>query len=510
MQKRGLRLFFMVVGAILLAELLSLASVSPTSLINPQTASAQQGAACGFGLWDTQYYPNTTLTPVAGQATYCITNNQLNTGINWGSGSPLQGLIGVDYWSASFQAQVTFTSAGSYQFTSTYQDGVRIYVNGQLLTDSFASDLGAATTATGVYVAPTANTVATVRLELVNYTGNAQVNLNYAYTGSSGGGGTPAPVGQPWTVQYYNNRTFTGTPIVGPTLPAGPLAVDWQFNAPVAGVLADGFSSRFTRSVNFSTGGVVTFEARGDDTVVVYVNGSVVTASAPYFAGEGVIYRGSVTVPAGISTIVVDHTDIIDQAYVFVSWSGGGDTSGGGSATSPIVSPTGVTATVNTSVLNFRDAPSTAGNKLTQIRRDEVYAVLGQNDAGTWAYLDVNGTYGWSYATYLAFSGDFSSVPVVNASGQQVTTNTSGEVVMLARPVGNMRIRECADFSCGRIGYIPWGSTVSVFGQSADGRWIKLSYTDATGTAIVGWSYKIWYRTLDSLDEPLPTLPIVQ
>lgn len=516
------RIRFIMFIAVVFTSILVLGSGN-TPLVAPQAASAQ-GTACTTGLWEAQYYPNTTLTPTGTQQPICITQNQLNTGINWGTGSPLTGVIGTDFWSGVFQEQVTLATPGAYTFTSTYQDGIRLFVNGQLVINAYTTDLNAAQTATGSYTTTIANQVVTVRLEYVNYTGVAQVSLNWSQTGTAG------PTGQPWTAEYFNNRTFTAPAIIGPNIPAGPLAIDWQFAAPVAGVNADGFSSRFTRVVNFPTGGVVTFEARGDDTVTVRVNGSAVTASAPFFAGEGVIYRGSITVPVGQSTIVVEHTDIVDQAYVFVNWAGGGDTSGGG-VTQPdpgtvpgpgtpgvpgvppppiVTSPTGVVATVDTSVLNFRNIPSTTGQRLTQIRRGEQYAALGQSVGGDWVYLDVGGTRGWSFATFLNFSGDFSSLPVLAANGEPVVVDTSGNVVLQARPVGNMRIRECPSFSCTRLGFVPWGDVVAVFGQSFDGRWIRISYASPTGT-ITGWTSKIWYRPVGDLESPLPSnLPIVE
>lgn len=506
MTNRRFHLFILVV-----VFLVGFTIVTPTTTsLSPEKASAQQGTICGNGLWDTQYYPNTTATPTGVDQTICITGSQLTSGINWGTGSPLVGVIGTDFWSASFQAQVTLGNPGTYTFTSAYQDGIRLFVNGQLIVNTFLADVATVQNSTGTFTSTAVNQVVTVRLEFVNFSGSAQVSLNWSLSG----GGTQ-PVGQPWTAQYFNNRTFTGTPITGPTIPAGPLSIDWQFSVPAAGVNADGWSSRFTRVVNFPTGGVVNFEARADDTVTVYVNGGVVLASAPFFAGEGVIYRGSISVPAGNSTIVVDHTDIVDQAYIFVNWSGGGDTSGGGTPgtdpTNPIVvSPTGVVATVNTSVLNFRSAPTTSAQRITQINRGEQYAVLGQNVGGDWAYLQVDGTRGWSFAQFLSFSGDFASVPILGADGQPITIDDSGNVVLEARPVGNMRIRECPNFSCARLGFVPWGDVVSVFGQSFDGRWIRIAYTGSAGT-IVGWTSKIWFRPANDLDSPLPAnLPIVE
>lgn len=474
-------------------------------LAAPQQAYAQQGPVCGVGLWDTQYFSNTTLTPTGSPQTFCTTTNQLNVGINWGAGGPIGG-VGPDNWSASFTANLTLATAGTYRFTSTYQDGVRLYVNGQLVINAVSADIAASQTTSGDYFYSLAGSIVPVRLEFVNFSGNANISLNWSLT--QGGGGQTG--GNPWTTEYFNNSTFSPPSIVGATLPAGPLSVDFGFNAPAPGVNQDGWSARYTRAVNFPSGGLVTFEARADDTVAVRVNGTLVTASAPYFAGEGVVYRGSINVPIGLSTVVVEHTDITAQAYIYVSWSGGGDTSGGGAVTNPTTTPTvptGVTATVNTSVLNVRNAPSTAGQKLTQIRRNESYTVLGKDATGTWAFLQVGDIQGWSATRYLTFVGDFNTVAVVDGTDQ--TPAPSGDIIAQGRPVGNMRVRDCPDFSCTNVGFVPWGDTVGIFGQSADGRWIKIQYTTETGTILVGWSSKIWYRTLSSLDEPLPTFPVV-
>ncbi|PJF44110.1 MAG: hypothetical protein CUN55_05715 [Phototrophicales bacterium] len=495
---------------ILIAAFCVLALVATGStawLATPSQALAQQGPICGIGLWDTQYYNNTVFSGAT--QTFCTTSNQLNLGLNWGAAGPIAG-VGPDNWSASFVTNLSFATAGTYRFTTTYQDGVRLYVNGQLIINAITTDVATSQTTTGDFFYSLAGSTVPVRLEYVNFTGNANVSLNWSLV--QGGGGTgQTGGGNPWTTEYFNNRTFTPPSIIGATFPAGPLAVDFGFNAPAPGVAADNWSGRYTRVVNFPTGGVVNFEARADDTVTVYVNGTPVTASAPYFAGEGVVYRGSITVPAGLSTIVVEHTDIVAQAYVYVSWSGGGDTSGGGSTsgggTTGVTSPTGVTATVNTSVLNVRDAPSLSGQRLTQIRRNEVYAVLGKNSAGTWALLQVGDIQGWSFAQYLTFSGDFNSVPVADGSDQ--TPAPSGDIIGQGRPVGNMRVRECPSFSCKNLGFVPWGDTVGIYGQSADGRWIKIQYVTASGEVLVGWSYKIWYRTLNSLEEPLPQFPVV-
>ncbi len=495
MNGKQIRLITFILCIVMIVGLVGIGS-------GPSPAEAQIGPSCGNGLWDTTYYNDVTLTTPAYIG--CTVSTQLNQGLFWGTGSPVGGVNPTNF-SGRYVANITFVSAGTYRFTSTFQDGARLYINGQPTAINFwGVDIASPQTVFADYFAPAPNTTVSVTLEIVKYTGNGQVNLNWALIGGGGLTPTPAPTGTPWTAEYFNNRTWTPPMISGPSLPAGPLAVDWQFAAPVAGVQADEWSSRFTSVVYFPTGGLITFEARADDTVVVRVDGTVVTASAPFF--QETTYTGSVQLTPGNHTIVVEHTDIVVQAYLFVSWTGGGVVGGGGGDAGGgggVVSPTGVTATVTASVgLNFRTAPTTGAGRIGRLDFGQTFAVLGRNFDGTWAYLEALGTRGWSYARWLDFNGDFLSVPVLDSAGNPY--QPSGEVVMFARPVGNMRVRECPGFGCGRLGFVPWGDVVGVYGQSLDRRWIKIEYVDPAGNILIGWSYKIWYRHADDLTRSLP------
>lgn len=499
----------LLVGLTCLAIVAGLVGFLSTNT-QPQTAYAQSGPSCGSGLWDTTYFNDTNLTTAAYVG--CTASVQINQGLYWGTGGPVGG-VGPNNFSGRFVANVTFLTAGTYRFTSTFQDGARLYINGQPTAINYwGIDLSGAQTLSTDYYA-VANQTATVMLDVVKYTGNGQINLNWALVG--GGGGypttTPLPTGSPWSVEYFNNGTLTPPSIYGSPLPAGPLNVNWGTSAPVGGINPDGWSSRFTATITFSTGGVVTFSAQADDTVTVYVDGQVVTASAPYYT-PGVTYTGTVNLTAGTHTVVVTHSDILDSAFVSVSWTGGGGGYGtpGPSPTPVVTSPTGVIARVTAQAgLNYRTAPSSGATKIGRFNYNTVLPILGRNFDSSWAYVEGLGTRGWVYATWLAFTGDFGTVPVLDANGNPLVP--SNEIVMFARPVGNMRIRECPSFSCGRLGYVGWGRTVGVYGQSADRRWIKISFTDDNGQLVTGWTYKIWYRTIDNLDQNLPAdLPFTE
>jgi hypothetical protein len=305
--------------------------------------------------------------------------------------------------------------------------------------------------------------------------------------------------GNPWNAQFFNNRTFTGPVVATLSYPAGPLQNNWGLSAPAAGVIVDGWSARFTRVVNFPTGGAVRFEAKADDTVTVYVDGVVVTASASYFIDT--TYAASITLSPGFHTVTVDYTDIVAQAYVFVNWSGGGT-----STTPPAT--TGVTGTVTGVNLNFRNAPSLSATKIGVLQRGTTYALLGRDASGTWAYLEANGVRGWASAAYLTISGNFNALPILAGSGTTPPTVPVGTVVTTARPIYNVTIRSCAGTGCSQIGLALWQVQVDVFGQSSDGLWIKIRYTGSSGNVIIGWSYKSYYLAESGV--ALPALPVVQ
>jgi uncharacterized protein YraI len=299
-----------------------------------------------------------------------------------------------------------------------------------------------------------------------------------------------------WTAEYFNNRTFTAPGISGSSIPAGPLALNWGTAAPISGINADEWSARFTSVVNFPLGGNVIFRAKADDTVTVRVDGTAVTASAPYFIDQE--YVGSIYVTPGSHIVVVDYTDIADKAYLYVSWQGGG-----------IYSTSGVTGTVQTSSLNFRNGPGLTYARIGSLSFGETYSIQGRNGAGTWAYFEAKGQVGWAYASLMAFTGNFLSLPIVEGTTTDTVTPPGG-IVLEALPTYNMRIRSCPSTTCAKIGLVPWQNSVGVYGQSTNGQWIMVRYISASGSQVIGWSSKQYYRLVSNPSQSLPSLPVVQ
>jgi glucose/arabinose dehydrogenase len=109
------------------------AQSSKTIILNPKPVT------CAATSWSIDYFNNKTLsgTPVA---------NDCATTINytWGLGSPKTG-VNTDNFSARFTTTQTF-AAGTYKFTLTGDDGIRMYIDGTLFISGWKDQ--AATTYT--------------------------------------------------------------------------------------------------------------------------------------------------------------------------------------------------------------------------------------------------------------------------------------------------------------------------------------------------------------------------
>ena len=101
---------------------------------------------------------------------------------NWASASPVAG-VSIDNFSVRWTGKVQPPVSGNYTFTTTADDGVRLWVNGQLLIDNWVDQ--AATTRTSVPVALAAGALYDLKLEYFEHGGLATVRLLWAYPGQA-------------------------------------------------------------------------------------------------------------------------------------------------------------------------------------------------------------------------------------------------------------------------------------------------------------------------------------
>ena len=132
------------------------------------------GPTCSAGQFEAKYFNNMTLsgTPVVDQCESAIDHD-------WGTGSPAPG-VNADGFSASWDGSFTF-AAGTYTFSATADDGIRVYVDGTKVIDGWKDQ--SATT----YTAPLTLTAGThaVRVEYYDDTVDAVAKVSWQATSTS-------------------------------------------------------------------------------------------------------------------------------------------------------------------------------------------------------------------------------------------------------------------------------------------------------------------------------------
>lgn len=128
------------------------------------------GPHAGTGLLG-QYFDNKDFTAPVLQRTDATVN------FNWAYGSPATGM-GVDTFSVRWSGQLVAHTTDNYTFTTTSDDGVRLWVNGKLLIDKLINQ--SAKTYTSAPVALTAGQAVDIRLDYYDNGGQAKVQLMWA------------------------------------------------------------------------------------------------------------------------------------------------------------------------------------------------------------------------------------------------------------------------------------------------------------------------------------------
>jgi hypothetical protein len=119
------------------------------------------------------YWNNTDFTGTS------VTRIDPTINFNWGTGSP-DGAIAPDTFSARWTGQVEAVEGGAYTFRTYSDDGVRVWVNGQLVINNWTNH--APTYNTG-RITLTAGQRYDIRVEYFENTGGAVMRLEWKRPG---------------------------------------------------------------------------------------------------------------------------------------------------------------------------------------------------------------------------------------------------------------------------------------------------------------------------------------
>ncbi|GAB4575270.1 MAG: hypothetical protein Kow0077_25970 [Anaerolineae bacterium] len=448
-----------VILTVALALALPLAAWGPE--VRPAVADTGQQ-------WQGEYYTNTFL----GGLPYLV---RLDDAISfdWGTGSPAPGLIPVDNFSVRWSGPQQF-AGGTYTFYATVDDGIRVWVNEQLIIDAWYDQIqtthtGTITLAPGTYW---------VRVEYYDSGDQASVFLSWRPADAQ-----TAPGG--WAAEYYNNIDLT-PPQSGGRLER-TIDYNWGASSPIPGVInADNFSARWWGFPELE-GGRYRFVAGADDGVRVYVDGQLVIDAWVVSAYQE--HTGVIDLAPGVHTVKVEYFDAGAMARINVYWvrEGPGAVAG--------LRP--VTATVTASVLNVRSGPGVANPVVTQIRNGESYSVIGRNEVGSWVQIIGDGFSGWVSAAYVNLSGELVALPVTTA-GEGVAPGG----LLYAQSNASLRIRRAPTTQSPRIDALNRGERALVIGRTADNSWLQIR----KDSGLEGWVSGNYVTLVGDL--PLTLVPI--
>jgi hypothetical protein len=203
----------------------------------------------GGDLWKAVYWPNVNL---AGPAV--LTRNDPAIDFNWGAGSP-DPAVPVDRFSARWTRTLGF-EAGTYRFYASSDDGVRIWVDNQLVVDAWQKQklpnthYGDITLGAGNHV---------IVVDYFEEGGEAAIHVWWNRVDRVKG----------WEGRYYDNANLTG----GPALIRDDAEInfDWGEGAPATWMPSDNFSVRWVRTINF-TPGLYRFNSRSDDGIRLWID----------------------------------------------------------------------------------------------------------------------------------------------------------------------------------------------------------------------------------------------
>jgi PA14 domain len=142
-----------------------------------------------------KYFNSTTLDA----STLALTRTDANVNFNWNTGTPNQKVLS-DHFSAEWIGQVLAPETGTYTFTTTSDDGVRVWVNGQKLIDAWNDHASQQDSGT---ITLQAGQKYDIKVDYYERTGGAVMQLNWS---------TPHMAQQPIPQAYLYSSVLAPTP----------------------------------------------------------------------------------------------------------------------------------------------------------------------------------------------------------------------------------------------------------------------------------------------------------
>lgn len=343
--------------------------------------------------WQVTYWNNTSLAgpPV-------LQRPETNLDYNWGTGSPAPG-VNHNQFSARWTRYID-VSPGDYRISVTADDGVRLWVDDQLLIDRWHDH--AATTYTAQKYLGAGHHL--VRVEYYENSGEAVIKVSWTQ-----GGPLPTPTPPPppgygvWRGEYFNNKSLSGPPAVVRDEPQ--INFNWGGSSPVPGVVTtDGFSARWSRNLDLPPDNY-RFTMTVDDGARLFINGHLLIDAWKEQAPTS--YSGDIYLPGGPVTAQMEYYENTGGASTQLSWTPANNPP-------PPPPPSNTIGYVTAYWLNVRTGPNLYSPVSGSLYRGDQVRLLGRNWPGTWLKIEAGyNVQGWVSAPYIQSKIPLYELPVL-------------------------------------------------------------------------------------------------
>ena len=244
--------------------------------------------------WTGSYFNNADL-----QGEPTLTRIDANIDFSWGNVSPAPN-IPADNFSARWTRWLYMDAAGAWTFTTTTDDGVRLYIDDNLVIDGW-SDQSLRTRTVTLNLTQSYHLV---RMEFVERTGNAQAHLQIS-----------SAAFPDWRGEYFSNPDLVGNPV----FMRNDSAINFNFGVagPGGGIPGTNFSVRWTGNPYFESG-TYRFTATADDGVRLWVDGKRVIDE--WHDQTPTPRNADVTLTAGNHAIKLEYFQHGSNASAILKW----------------------------------------------------------------------------------------------------------------------------------------------------------------------------------------------
>ncbi len=266
----------------------------PTPTATPTPGTPVATPTPSISAWRGEYFNNPSLF---GHPAVVRDDPILN--FAWGNGPPAPGVL-TDGFSARWTRTVELP-AGTYRFYAAADDGVRVWLNDELIIDEWRSAQHV------TFAAERTLSSGEHRIVVAYYEtwGDAYIRFWWEHQDDF----------PQWRGEYFDNVDLSGSPVL--TRNDAAINFNWGRSAPAAGVPADKFSVRWTRTMAFDAG-TYRFRVLVDDGARVFVDGTQVIDA--WTTGSSREVTGDIALAAGYHTVRVDYFDAGGDAVMQLSW----------------------------------------------------------------------------------------------------------------------------------------------------------------------------------------------